>query len=83
MNTVKQAGATDCAQFAMATMACLALEIDPLSIVLDQELLRPHLISTLETMKIVPFTFCKGRRIASGVIKVEHNYERLLLLSAA
>ena len=34
MNVAKQSGSVDCALFAMATITCLALDTDPLSVVL-------------------------------------------------
>ena len=71
MNIGKQAGVTDCALFAMATMACLALDMDPLTVTFDQELLRPHLISILESKKVVPFPVRKNRRIATRIVKLE------------
>ena len=37
MNVAKQSGSSDCALFAMGTITCLALDIDPLRVVYDQE----------------------------------------------
>jgi len=40
MNVAKQSGSTDCALFVIATITCLALDIDPLNIIFDQDQLR-------------------------------------------
>ena len=82
MNTCKQTGAADCALYAMATITSLALDIDPLCVVFNQEELRPHLAKTLETGKIAQFPTMKRRRPATRVSKVEtllvYCYCRLL-----
>ena len=71
MNVAKQSGSVDCALFAMATITCLALDIDPLCVVFDQEQLRPHLVKSLETGAISSFPILKKRRPATRVSKVE------------
>ena len=71
MNTSKQTGAADCALYAMATITSLALDIDPLFVVFNQEELRPHLAKTLETGKVTQFPTVKRRRPATRVSKVE------------
>ena len=71
MNVAKQSGLVDCALFAITTITCLALDIDPLSVVFDQEQLRPHLVKSLETGTISSFPVLKHRRPATRVSRVE------------
>ena len=71
MNVAKQTGTADCALYAMAMIASLGLGIDPLSVVLNQEELRPHLVNTLEVVTVSAFPVIKHRRPASRVAKVE------------
>ena len=49
-------------------MTCLALGIDPLAVVFDQQQLRPHFVSTLETGHV---PVVKKRRPATKVNRVE------------
>ena len=71
MNVAKQSGFTDCALYAMAIVTCLALNIDPLKVVHDQEQLRPHLIQLLEKETITSFPVLKRQRPATSVSNVE------------
>ena len=71
MNIAKQTGATDCALYAMAMITCLALDIDPVNIVLNQEELRPHLVKSFEKGAITAFPVIKHRRPAKRVNKLE------------
>ena len=71
MNTAKQKGSTDCGLYAIATLTCLALNVDPTSVVFDQEQLRTHLIRCLEKEEISEFPVIKRRRPASRVTKIE------------
>ena len=71
MNVSHQTGTTDCALYAMAVITCLALDIDPLSVVLHKEELRPHLRTSFETGTISAFPIAKRRRPANRVTKVE------------
>ena len=48
MNTSKQAGSVDCTLYAMATLAYLAFEKDPTTIVINQDDMRPHLVEIFE-----------------------------------
>ena len=61
MNTVKQTGSTDCGLYAIATLTCLALEIDPVSLGFDQEQLRTHMIKCTEKREISVFPVTKRR----------------------
>ena len=71
MNTARQTGSTDCGLYAIATLTCLALEIDPVSVVFDQEQLRTHMIMCMEKGEISAFPVTKRRRPASRVTKTE------------
>ena len=71
MNVAKQAGMTDCALFAMATITCLAMGTDPLAVVPDQQELRSHLLNILVTGKVAEFPTIKKRRIVSQIRKTE------------
>ena len=71
MNVAKQAGSSDCALFALANVTCLALGIDPLAVVFDQQQLRSHFVSTLETGHATAFPVVKKRRPATKVNRVE------------
>lgn len=71
MNVAKQAGMTDCALFAMATITCLALGTDPLAVVHDQQELRSHLLNILVTGKVTEFPTNKKRRIVSQMRRTE------------
>ena len=53
MNIAKQSGITDCALFALACVTCLALGIDPVTVVHDQQQLRAHFVSTLTLSYLV------------------------------
>ena len=55
MNITQQTGTTDCALYAMSTITCLALGIDPVTIILNKDELRPHLVKSLETRTISLF----------------------------
>ena len=73
MNISKQSGAVDCSLYAITVLTSLAFGQDPttLNIVYDQEAMCPHLITSFETKKIVPFPVLKHRRPANKVAKVE------------
>ena len=70
MNVAKQTGTADCALYAMATIASLALGIDPLSVVPNQEELWPHLANTLQVGTVSAFPVIKHQRPASRVAKI-------------
>ena len=59
MNSAQQTGAADCALYAIATVICLVLGINPVTIVPNQLELRSHLTKILETRTITPFPACK------------------------
>ena len=65
MNVSKQAGAMDCALFAMATATALALGDNPVTVVYDQQQLRPHFLECLLTGNPKAFPVLKSRRVAS------------------
>ena len=71
MNVAQQSGTTDCALYAMAVITCLALGMDPLSVILNRDELRPHLVKSLETRTISIFPVKKHRRPVNRVTKVE------------
>jgi hypothetical protein len=71
MNVAKQTGASDCGLYALATMTCLAVGVDPVTVVFDNEELRPHLAKVLETQRITPFPVKKRRRPADPVASVQ------------
>ena len=71
MNVAQQTGTADCAWHAMATLTCLALDVDPLTVVLNKEELRPHLIMILETQRVSAFPVVKHCRPANRVTKLE------------
>ena len=71
MNVAKQSGSTDCALFALASVTCLALGIDPVTVVYDQQQLRAHFVSTLESGHVTAYPVLKKRRPAARVHKVE------------
>ena len=81
MNVPQQAGAVDCALYAMAAVTCLALGNDPVVVVYDQQQLRAHLLNVLETGSLTEFPVLKRRRVASRIKKSEkfqlHCYCRL------
>ncbi|KAL5503163.1 hypothetical protein EMCRGX_G010071 [Ephydatia muelleri] len=81
MNISKQNGAVDCGLYAIAVLTSLAFGQDPTTLVYDQEAMRPHLITSFETKKIVPFPVLKHSRPANKVAKVEecilHCYCRM------
>ena len=54
MNIAKQTSSSDCALFALTNVTCLAMMVDPLAVVFDQQQLRQHLISHLKTGQRVP-----------------------------
>ena len=72
MNSAKQTGTAGCALYAMATVTCLVLGIDPVTVVPNQLELRPHLAKILDTGTITPFPVRKHRRQAERVTKVEN-----------
>ena len=65
MNVAKQTGASDCGLYALAAMTCLAVGVDPVTVVFDNEELRPHLA------KVTPFPVKKRRRPADPVASVQ------------
>ena len=71
MNTCKQTGSVDCGLHAIATMTCLAMKIDPLSIIFDKEELRPHLSNILEQRLVTSFPILRKRKVQSRVFRVE------------
>ena len=70
MNTSKQAGSVDCALYAMATLAYLAFEEDPTTIVINQDDVRPHLVEIFEKKIISIFPIKKKRKPVNSVVKV-------------
>ena len=71
MNVAQQTGASDCGLYALAILTCLANNMDPTTVVFDNEELRPHLAKILETRKIAPFPVSKHRKPANSVGKVQ------------
>lgn len=71
MNVAQQTGASDCGLYALAILTCLANNMDPTTVVFDNEELRPHLAKILETRKIAPFPVSKHRKPANPVGKVQ------------
>ncbi len=65
MNTAKLFGSADCGLFALATLTSLALGSDPLTVIFDQNELRPHYIRTLECGIVTAFPILKNRRPAT------------------
>ena len=74
MNISKQSGAVDCGLYAIAVLTSLAFGQDPTTLVYDQEAMRPHLITSFETKKIVPFPVLKHRRPADKVAKLKNAF---------
>ena len=48
MNVVKQAWASDCGLYALATMKSLELGVDAVTVIFNNEELRPHLAKVLD-----------------------------------
>ena len=71
MNVAKQVGSSDCASFAMGNVTCLALHVDPLTVVFDKQQLRPHFVSTLKTGHATAFPVVKKLRPTTKVNSVE------------
>ena len=71
MNVAKQTGTTDCGLYAIAIITCLALGMDPVSVVFKPEELRPHFVKVLETGTITAFPVVKHRRPTDRVKNVE------------
>ena len=71
MSLGRQAGSSDCVLFALPNVACLVLCVDPLAVVFDQQQLRPHFVSTLETGYATAFPVVKKRRPATKVNRVK------------
>ena len=71
MNIIKQAGATDCALFAMAVLTSLAFGDDPLKVVYDQQQLRSHLLCSLEKQDVSLFPVLRKRRVKQRIIRIE------------
>jgi len=70
MNISKQCGSVDCGLYAIATVTCLALATDPTTIVFRQNEMRSHLITILETQKILMFPIQKRRKPINSISKV-------------
>lgn len=71
MNVAKQYGSVDCGLYAIATVTCLALEMDPTIVVFHQDEMRCHLIKIFET-KSFHFPVQKYRRPVNRVNKIVH-----------
>ena len=71
MNTCKQVGGVDCGLHAIAIMTCLAMKIDPLSVIFDKDELRPHLCNILEQGSVTTFPILRKRKVQSRVFRVE------------
>ena len=56
-------------------MTCLAMNIDPLSVIFDKEELRPHLSHILEQGKIVTFPVLRKRKVQSRIFRTETRAE--------
>ena len=69
MNVAKQSGITDCALFALACVTCLASGIDPVTVVYDQQQLRAHFVSTLESGHVTAYLVLKKRRPVARVVE--------------
>lgn len=65
MNMARQNGSTDCALFALATLTCICLGMDPQTAVFDQDELRSHYISMLESEIVASFPIKKKRRFSN------------------
>ncbi len=65
MNMARQNGSTDCALFALATLTCICLGMDPQTAVFDQDELRSHYISMLESEIVASFPIKKRRRFSN------------------
>ena len=71
MNTSKQTGSADCGLYAPATLTCIAFDIDPVTVIFDQQQLRPHLAMCLEKGDISTFPVLKHRRPVNRVLRTE------------
>ena len=71
MNTCKQVGGVDCGLHAIAIMTCLAMKIDPLTVISDKDELWPHLSSILEQGSVTAFPILRKRKVQSQVFRVE------------
>lgn len=71
MNTAKQMGSTNCGLYEIATLTCLALKTDPVTVVFDPEQLRTHMTMCMEKGEVSTFVITKQRRPASRVTKIE------------
>ena len=70
MNTSKQTGSVDCALYAMATLAYLAVGKDPTTVVFHQDDMRPHLQEIFEKKIISTFPIIRKRKPVHSVVKV-------------
>ena len=68
MNVAKQAGAQDCALFAIANLTTLAHGGNPTTEVYDQQEMRCHLINCFEKNKMEQFPLAKKRRPLNSVV---------------
>ena len=71
MDVGKQAGATNCGVYAIATLTCLAHGKDPCSIVFKKEDLRSHLQEILLTSQIKEFPSTQRRKRKSRILSTE------------
>ena len=79
MNVAKQAGASDCGLYALATMTSLAVGVDPITVIFNNEELRPHFAKVLETGTITAFS-CNEASKTSGPCDKSGELLNLLLL---
>ena len=79
MNVVKQAWASDCGLYALATMTSLELGVDAVTVIFNNEELRPHFAKVLETGTITAFS-CNEASKTSGPCDKSGELLNLLLL---
>ena len=73
MNISKQTGITDCGLYAIANLTALTLgNVDPTSVVFDQNELRSHYLDCLEKQNVKDFPVLKHRRIAAKFKHLDH-----------
>ena len=73
MNISKQTGITDCGLYAIANLTALTLgNVDPTSVVFDQNEFRSHYLECLEKQNVKDFPVLKHRRIAAKFKHLDH-----------